>query len=473
MSNSDKRKEVSEEDKRLLNLFDSIKFKKPTIEELLEKAEAGDTSAMLSASIAYYKGEIVEVDENASLHWLVEAVKLEDPEAEEQMAELYANGVMLEKNLEKAVLWYRKSADHGRCTAMTSLGYALLNGNGVEQDIQEGLMWIQRGALEGDDKASIFMGNIFEKGEIVQCDPEKAFTWYSRAAHRNSPHGMYMLGLAYENGLFVESDLNEAFTWYENAAKFNHPDACYKMGLRYSRSDLFEDCDYKEALRWFRISAKGGNAAAMYLVCKIIENELVDGEDDGDEALDWLIEAAEKEYPDALYDLGMLYLDQEASEHQAKGVELLDKAAQQDHVPAFFPLAQAYYEGKGIEKDKLRAVCLLMFPVMKGYPDEKRYLEEKITSPDFSDETCTMEQAIHVLEEQARKTENAELYQVLVKYFASCNTEEELEKAQYYGSKLSGLNLNFTMRGILSDVSTRLEQIKKKQKGFLGLFRKK
>ncbi len=71
------------------------------------------------------------------------------PLAECQVGYFYYNGMGVEKNLEKAVYWTRKAAEHGDRDGQYNLAWFYENGVGVEPDMKQSIFWYCKAALQG------------------------------------------------------------------------------------------------------------------------------------------------------------------------------------------------------------------------------------------------------------------------------------------------------------------------------------
>lgn len=54
------------------------------------------------------------------------------------------NGIGIEKNLNKAFEWYKKSAENDNSEGMFSIGYAYHNGIGIDRDIEKAIYWYEK-----------------------------------------------------------------------------------------------------------------------------------------------------------------------------------------------------------------------------------------------------------------------------------------------------------------------------------------
>ncbi len=75
------------------------------------------------------------------------------PLAECQVGYFYYDGLGVEKNLEKAVYWTRRAADHGDRDGQCNLAWFHEDAIGVERDMEQAIFWYRKAALQNHDLA--------------------------------------------------------------------------------------------------------------------------------------------------------------------------------------------------------------------------------------------------------------------------------------------------------------------------------
>lgn len=75
------------------------------------------------------------------------------PLAECQTGYFYYDGLGVEKDLEKAVYWTRRAADHGDRDGQCNLAWFHEDAIGVERDMEQAIFWYRKAALQGHDLA--------------------------------------------------------------------------------------------------------------------------------------------------------------------------------------------------------------------------------------------------------------------------------------------------------------------------------
>jgi uncharacterized protein len=79
-------------------------------EALLAKARRGDERAQFWLGTAYEQGWFGKTDLQAALRWLRLGAKHGDPDAENELGEMYKNGEGVPQNYVMAANWYRRAA---------------------------------------------------------------------------------------------------------------------------------------------------------------------------------------------------------------------------------------------------------------------------------------------------------------------------------------------------------------------------
>ncbi len=75
------------------------------------------------------------------------------PLAECQVGYFYYDGLGVEKDLEKAVYWTRRAADHGDRDGQCNLAWFHEDAIGVERDMEQAIFWYRKAALQDHDLA--------------------------------------------------------------------------------------------------------------------------------------------------------------------------------------------------------------------------------------------------------------------------------------------------------------------------------
>lgn len=75
-------------------------------------------------------------------------------------------------------------AEQGYPLAECQVGYFYAQGLGVKRDLDRALLWTRRAAEHGDRDGQFNLGCFYEEGTVLARDMEQAALWYQRAAHQ-------------------------------------------------------------------------------------------------------------------------------------------------------------------------------------------------------------------------------------------------------------------------------------------------
>ncbi|MBI4005118.1 MAG: SEL1-like repeat protein [Gammaproteobacteria bacterium] len=244
-----------------------------------------------------------------------------DPQAQYQLATMYYEGKVIEKDYEQAFLWYRRAALQGNAEAQYNLGTMYLMGEGIEQSDKEAKGWYEKAAAQGHAAAQHnlenlqrvvadsetetgvsgnieqqtepatenekesggvfgFLGGLFgsddeESEEDIQTNAtpanDSAETTIEavpeaqdvqETPETSSAEADYERGLAYAHGNGVPQNHTTAFTYFQHAAEQGYAPAQYQLGVAYAQGNGIEQ-NHKTALEWYQKAAQQGYAIAQ------------------------------------------------------------------------------------------------------------------------------------------------------------------------------------------------------------------
>ncbi len=163
---------------------------------------------------------------------------------------------------DRARVWYLLAANNGCPMAQCSLGKNYQNGNGVVVDYKEAYKWYLMSANQGYVIAQSNLGYLYLYGLGVEKDYEQALLWFGLAISQNDIVAQCNLGNMYENGWGLEQDYNIAMNIYLLAANKGEPVAYNAIGWLYENG-LGVSVNYEEASRWYLLGAEKGNSSAQ------------------------------------------------------------------------------------------------------------------------------------------------------------------------------------------------------------------
>ncbi len=316
--------------------------------------------------------------------------------------------------LSNSAAWYRRASEGGRHEAQYRLALCYKIGQGVESNATEALSWMHKAALGKHANAQYRMGLYYDKGLLgLDANDNHAVFWYMQAAQQKNPEACYELSYRYAEGRGVERNLEQSVRLLHEAARGGYPDALYDLGIRNKNARR-----YQEAIKWFEAaaekqyapaqyelglfslqgivvlnptagvarvhqSAQQGYAPAQYELASIYAAG-VHVQASSQEALVWLLRAAEQGLVQAQYDYGMRCLQSEGMGEEA--AQWLGKAAANNHLNAQYEFALCLEQGRGVQENQAEALRLYRAAASRGHPDAQQRLIELISaqSPDAS-----------------------------------------------------------------------------------------
>lgn len=237
-----------------------------------------------------------------------------------------------------------KSGDSMNARKHYQAGLAHYVLNVAKKNIAQAREHFERAAELGYADAYYFLGRMFLLGDGVSKDQSKA-AMYFKDGEKSAKCG-YALGLAYQGGLGVKKDekkTNELFeTHYPHLleeAKGNDIVSIYLVGTCFYYGHGVKPSLLK-AIDWFRQAAESNYADALYMLGMIHET-LDEDNPQVEKAIGFYERAAEQGHPYAEYALGTIYLEKNI---WPKAVHYYERAARQNYDLAAFSLAMYYRE---------------------------------------------------------------------------------------------------------------------------------
>lgn len=332
------------------NIPEAIRWLKNPIEQ-------EDPEAQFLLGLIHENGNGIPKDREMAIHLYRLAAEQGHPEAQVNLGSLLEEGTP--GQLEEAVYWYTVAAEQNAMVqAQYNLGILYFIGKGVKQNFSQALKLFTQAAQKGDVESTILVGSMHEKGQGILKMPEEAIYWYKKAIQKGSHDAQFKLASLLDRGINQnEKNPVEAFPLFLEIAKKGHPEAQYRVGHMLKEGRGVHK-NSRQALIWFHKSAEQGLAQAQYMLSKLYEqgqkNIL---NQDPQQAQEFFNKAIEQEYPLALYEGALNYLDGvgQFEKDETKSITLLTRAAELDHVKAQGLLARFFLNGHIVSRDPIKA----------------------------------------------------------------------------------------------------------------------
>lgn len=145
-----------------------------------------------------------------------------DSLAQLELADVYVHGYGVDQDEAEAERWAIKSAENGNVNAMYWLGdgYATYAGlvedtdiTDAEEHYKKAFVWFSKGADLNHTDSMVGLATLYRNGEGVKNDTGKALNLFNKAASLGSKEAMNDLEFMYKYGVGVEQDLDKAKFW--------------------------------------------------------------------------------------------------------------------------------------------------------------------------------------------------------------------------------------------------------------------
>jgi len=168
----------------------------------------------------------------------------------------------------KESLWkLKRSAKAGNCEAAFEVGACYLNGINVDKDIDKAVEFFKLGAEHGSPGAAMALGDMLECSYINGnneriCDFDTAFILFNMAANGGLAAGSYRMGIMYKAGRGAPQDMEKAFQLILEAASKGLDQANMTLYHMY-KDGCGTEPDMNKALECLNMAAEKGNEEAI------------------------------------------------------------------------------------------------------------------------------------------------------------------------------------------------------------------
>jgi TPR repeat protein/tRNA A-37 threonylcarbamoyl transferase component Bud32 len=322
------------------------------LDELHDRAEAGDPAAQHDLGWFYYEGQMYEQDYKQAFHWFSKAAAQQYTESILWLGTLYRNGEGVEKDYAKAMKCFRKGADLGHAASQSYLGDMYEFGVGVDIDYDQAFLWHKKAAGRGHVISMGALGGLYENGLGTEKDLKQAARWYLMAAEKGHADSQNKIGRFYANGTGVTQNKEEAATWYMCAAQQGNDEAKVNLGHCYADGEGVP-VDEEEAYRWMKYAGEAGDTEAQNFIAYWHELGMMGLSQDYPTAFRWYTKSALKKNSWAQYKLGFLSeFGYGVYKNEKQAHWWYQLAAGQGLKEAQYSLALCYRDGLGTTKDR-------------------------------------------------------------------------------------------------------------------------
>jgi TPR repeat protein len=186
-----------------------------------------------------------------------------------------------------------------------------------------------------------------------QNDKKLKFEWMKKSAELGDDVAQYIMGLNYKYGWDVEKNQEFAFECFKKAAEQGNVDAQYELAECYLKGEGVEE-NPEIAFKCFKKSAYQGHIASQYeLGMFYLSYEFVKNTKLG---LDWLRKVANQGNKDAERSLYDYFIQDKENENLEQYLQWFQEKAEQGDIEAYYLLAQVYFKGTKVKKNRMLAL---------------------------------------------------------------------------------------------------------------------
>ena len=366
-------------DDRIYNLArneqDKKNYKK-SFDLYTEGLENGDIRCAYGIALFYFEGYYTEENKNKAndiFNTYIPKIKVL---AEQNdmiscciIGYCYYNGFYLEKDEEKSISFFRKSADFGYALAQNNLGNCYYYGKGTNKDLQEAFKWYKKSAEQGNANAQNNLGFRYYNGEGTNKDLQEAFKWFMKSAEQGNALAKYNLGFRYYYGEGTNKDIKKANEMFRQSfllfkKKGNEVDLIYfyyfGLGTKKNYKKVLQICLKNER-----------NVDCQFILGELYYNGF-GVKKDYKEAKKWYEKAAKQGDEKAFIGLGkMFYFGKENDIDYHKAIQYFEHAKLKDSSgEAYYYLGNCYYHGLGIKANWHKAKEYYERAISFGYKCE-------------------------------------------------------------------------------------------------------
>jgi TPR repeat protein len=191
--------------------------------------------------------------------------------------------IAADKDLPSKLADLEKRAFAGQPEAQHDLAAIYAAGKVVSQDYKRAVYWFSRAADGGIANADYNLGVMFQQGMGVHKDVPRALEWYVKAAELGHPEAMYNLGIAYVEGIGTGRDVQRGVSYFKKAANAGVAQAAYNLGVLYE-SNFVGPIDLAKAAEWYQVAADQGHLDARK-AAERVKQQMADSTHTGDQGL--------------------------------------------------------------------------------------------------------------------------------------------------------------------------------------------
>lgn len=236
----------------------------------LERAAiSGSVLSKVMLADIFLDGIHIQNDNCKAFKWYLEAAKSGNPKSQYQIATMYRDGIGTDVNAIEAAKWFGIYSRYNLISFQNTVADFMFKGTNLEKDIEKSLKFYERSAECGNLTAMVRLETINKSRIDILPDMNFSLKWLYASADLGNIYSIKTLGDMFFNGTFVSQDLKKSFQYFEKASKLGDSDSTYRVAIMYKKGIGVEQNEnlYNEYLS---LASKRGNAESRLLLSKCI-----------------------------------------------------------------------------------------------------------------------------------------------------------------------------------------------------------
>lgn len=252
---------------KVLRTIPSAPFEEPGLAKNTTTDSSGKTDRARSKDIdqaawlpfgAFQRGQYLTAMELA-----LPRAQLGDSAAQTLLAELFAEGFGVGRNMDDAVFWYDQAAKNGDPAAQYKLALLLTDGRYVKRDDVRARELMRMSADAGNPKAQFNYAQLLVSEKPGQAGLREALPYFEKSAARGIPDAQYALSQIYINALDVdEAKRAVARRYLISAARAGYDTARLDLAI-WLIDGVGGERDFNAGFEWMNLAALKGNVIAQ------------------------------------------------------------------------------------------------------------------------------------------------------------------------------------------------------------------
>lgn len=158
-------------------LTGTLEGERPSFEEVLPRAQGGDTDYQLELAMMYHDGDGTPQDYGQALNWYAKAAEAGNRMAQFNLGLIYKNGEGIDVNMDAARMWFARASEAGDVRATHQLGLMAYSGYGLEKDFAKAREYFTAAAQATFAESQLNLGVMHIRGEGATQNLVDGYAW--------------------------------------------------------------------------------------------------------------------------------------------------------------------------------------------------------------------------------------------------------------------------------------------------------